>query len=167
MPSAQKTKGKSYENQVAAFLTEQFGEKFIRVPSSGAYLGGTNHSRREDMTAGQVRAFKGDIIPPDDWNHFNCETKFYKDFRFHLLYSEQITLNSWIAETEAAANPNDLNLIFMKFNRLGEYVAYQPSEGYTVNRYTVYNDSWHFTSLSQFWTPTNISIVHRRCTGTP
>ena len=26
--------------------------------------------------------FKGDIIPPDNWRYFNCECKFYKDFKF-------------------------------------------------------------------------------------
>ena len=73
MASPQKTKGKSYENAKANFLTEIFSEKFIRVPTSGAFLGGKNYDRRFEMTQGQVMAFKGDIIPPDDWKFFNCE----------------------------------------------------------------------------------------------
>ena len=85
MPSPQKVKGKSFENAKAKFLTEIFGEKFIRVPTSGAFLGGQNYDRRHSMTQGQVMAFKGDIIPPDNWLYFNCECKFYKDFKFHLL----------------------------------------------------------------------------------
>ena len=40
------------------------------------------------MSDGQVMAFKGDIIPPDDWKFFNCECKFYKDFIFHQLFNE-------------------------------------------------------------------------------
>ena len=79
MASPQKVKGKSYENAKAKFLTEIFDQKFIRVPTSGAFLGGKNYERRLEMTEGQVMAFKGDIIPPDDWKYFNCECKFYKN----------------------------------------------------------------------------------------
>ena len=75
MPSPQKIKGKSFENAKAKFLTEIFEEKFVRVPTSGAFLGGQNYDRRLSMSQGQVMAFKGDIIPPDDWIYFNCETK--------------------------------------------------------------------------------------------
>ena len=75
MASPQKVKGKSYENAKAKFLTDIFDQKFIRVPTSGAFLGGKNYDRRLDMSEGQVMAFKGDIIPPDDWKFFNCECK--------------------------------------------------------------------------------------------
>ena len=44
MPSPQKVKGKSFENAKAKFLTEIYGEKFIRVPTSGAFLGGQNNT---------------------------------------------------------------------------------------------------------------------------
>ena len=71
MASPQKVKGKSYENAKAKFLTDIFGQTFIRVPTSGAFLGGKNYDRRLDMSDGQVMAFKGDIIPPDDWKFFN------------------------------------------------------------------------------------------------
>ena len=67
MPSPQKVKGKSFENAKAKFLTEIYGEKFIRVPTSGAFLGGQNYDRRHTMSQGQIMAFKGDIIPPDDF----------------------------------------------------------------------------------------------------
>ena len=58
MPSPQKVKGKSFENSKAKFLTEIFGEKFIRVPTSGAFLGGQNYDRRFLCLQGQVMAFK-------------------------------------------------------------------------------------------------------------
>ena len=112
MPSPQKVKGKSFENAKAKFLTEIFGEKFIRVPTSGAFLGGQNYDRRHSMSQGQVMAFKGDIIPPDNWRYFNCECKFYKDFKFHLLLNESKVLDGWIDETLATANEKDLNIIF-------------------------------------------------------
>ena len=57
MASPQKVKGKSYENAKAKFLTDIFGQTFIRVPTSGAFLGCKNYDRRLDMSDGQVMAF--------------------------------------------------------------------------------------------------------------
>lgn len=166
MPSPQKTKGKNYENTVAKFLTSIYDEKFIRVPTSGAFLGGSNYDRRHTMTEGQVMAFKGDIIPPDDWKFFNCECKWYKDFKFHQLYTESKLLDNWIAETEATANEGDLNLIFMKFNNIGEYMAYQGNMGFQVDQYTIYKSSWHITAHTSFWNQHNIPLVKQYCTKT-
>lgn len=137
----------------------------MRSPSSGAYLGGQNRDRRIGMTQGQIKAHKGDIIPPDDWHHFNCEVKFYKDFKFHQLFSESKTLNAWIQETMQTSDPGDLNLIFMKFNRIGEFVAYQSIEQFSATQYTVYLDSWCVTSKEQFWNPRNQEIIKARSTG--
>jgi len=166
MPSPQKTKGKGYENAVAKFLTETYGEKFIRVPTSGAFLGGQNYDRRLTMTEGQVRAFKGDVIPPDSWNRFNCECKFYKEFLFHKLYSDVKLLDGWITETLDTANQGDLSLILMKFNRIGEFVAFQDHEDFLVEQYTQYK-GWKITSADQFWgSKHNQEVVKSRSTGT-
>ena len=165
MPSPQKTKGKGYENTVAKYLTQVYGDQFMRVPTSGAYLGGINYDRRTLMTEGQVRAFKGDIIPPDEWNYFNCECKFYKSFNFHQLYDGNKLLDGWITETLTTANPKDLNLIFMKFNNIGEYMAYEVRDGFKVEKYTQYSNNWHITSKSQFWQPYNIQLIKHKSTG--
>ena len=64
---------------------------FVRVPNSGAYIGGSNFHRATNLSEGQVRGFKGDIIPPDNWKYFNCECKSYADFPFHhFLYNKKI-----------------------------------------------------------------------------
>lgn len=165
MPSPQKTKGKGYENTVANWLTATYGEKFIRVPSSGSYVGGKNHHRRMLMTEGQVRSFKGDIIPPDTWNRFNCECKAYKVFNFHQLYGDSKILDSWIQETLNTANDGDLSLILMKFNNIGEYVAFQSQEAFVVEQFTKYKDGWCVTAHRQFWTPHNIEVVRSRSTS--
>jgi hypothetical protein len=165
MPSPQKQKGKGYENDVAKHLTQTFGSNFMRSSCSGAYLGGQNRDRRITMTSGQIKAHKGDIIPPDDWHYFNCEVKFYKDFKFHQLFDESKTLESWIKETLQTSDPGDLNLIFMKFNRIGEFVAYQSIEQFTAAQYTVYRDNWCVTSKEQFWNSHNQDIMQARSTG--
>lgn len=164
MTSPQKQKGKSYETTVAKFLTDQYGEPFMRVPSSGSYLGGQNYDRRHVMSEGQIRAHKGDIIPPDSWNYANFEAKFYKEFKFHLLYTGSKILDGWIQETLITANDDDLNLIFMKFNRIGEYIAYECFEDFHVSNYTRYKD-WIITAKDHFWSSThNTALVKLRCT---
>ena len=82
MASPQKVKGKSYENAKAKFLTDIFGQTFIRVPTSGAFLGGKNYDRRLDMSDGQVMAFKGDIIPQTIGNSLIVNVSFIKTLNF-------------------------------------------------------------------------------------
>ena len=45
MPSPQKTKGSGFEREIAKYLSDIYGESFIRAPGSGAYVGGKNQSR--------------------------------------------------------------------------------------------------------------------------
>ena len=75
MPSPQKAKGSAWERDVAKFLTGLYGETFIRAPGSGAYVGGTNKVRKEILHEGQVRAFKGDIVPGQSFPKFNAVLK--------------------------------------------------------------------------------------------
>ena len=63
MPSKSKAKGSSYERDLAKFLSEKYNGSFVRVPNSGAYIGGSNFHRATNLSEGQVRGFKGDIIP--------------------------------------------------------------------------------------------------------
>ena len=41
-----KTKGKTWERDVVLFLSELYKQSFIRVPNSGAYVGGKNEYRK-------------------------------------------------------------------------------------------------------------------------
>ena len=40
MSKKSKQKGKSWERDVCIFLSELYSDSFIRVPNSGAYVGG-------------------------------------------------------------------------------------------------------------------------------
>lgn len=65
MPSPSKIKGSGFEREVAKFLSDTYGESFIRNNSgSGAYIGGANHIRKNTLSEAQIRHAKGDIIPP-------------------------------------------------------------------------------------------------------
>ena len=109
MTSPQKAKGNAWENTVAKHLTELYGESFIRVPHSGAYIGGTNQHRKEILHEGQIRSFKGDIIPGQSFPRLNAECKSYKDFPFHQLFQGTCkTLDVWIELF--GKNPNNTNL---------------------------------------------------------
>ena len=158
MGSKSKNKGKSWERDFATFLSELYNESFIRVPHSGAYIGGKNSIRKEFLHEGQIRAMKGDIIPPSDWKHFNVECKSYAEFPFHQLFTEGKIglLESWIEQAMDAADEGDLNLIIMKFNRKGKFVAVQHKYNWNLscNHFT-YNSvnfgTWLIFDLDEFF----------------
>ena len=113
-----KNKGKAFEREIANFLSALYEESFTRVPYSGAFVGGKNAVRKEQLDEAQIRGFKSDIIPPDGWGKLNIECKHYAEFPFHaLLRPDRIPLlDQWIAQTYDAADEGDVNLIIMKFN---------------------------------------------------
>ena len=144
MPSPQKAKGSSFEREIATFLTKTYNESFIRAPGSGAYVGGKNQSRKEFLHEGQVRSFKGDIVPGQSFPHFNAECKSYADFPFHLvLTGDSKVLNIWIDQLMTVAEPNDCSILFMKFNRKGKFVAVQANNDWILDNYIYYKTKNH------------------------
>ena len=132
MTSPSKAKGNSFERQTADFLTNLYGEKCIRAPGSGAYVGGKNTHRKQMLHEGQIRNFKGDIVPGQSFPKMNAECKSYKEFPFHQLFSGEVKLlESWIDQCMDVADEGDFNIIFMKFNRKGTYVAIQAQPNQT------------------------------------
>lgn len=126
MSSKSKNKGKGFEREVCKILGELYDDNFERVPHSGAFVGGVNAARKSTLTENQIKAFKGDIIPPDNWKYFNCECKNYADFPFHHLLQDKAIplLEQWLEQTLDAHDENDIDLLFMKFNRKGIYLAF-------------------------------------------
>lgn len=155
MTSASKAKGNSFERRVADFLTNLYGEKFIRAPGSGAYVGGKNAARKQLLHEGQIRNFKGDIVPGQSFPKFNAECKSYKDFAFHQLFNSNRVLEDWINQLMAVSDSGDFNILCMKFNRKGEYVVTQASAVTPKGAYMVYHhDSqgvWYIQDWQQFW----------------
>ena len=159
MPSPSKNKGNAWERDVAKHLTELYGEHFMRAPGSGAYVGGTNNARKEYLHEGQIRSFKGDIIPGQSFPKFNAECKSYKDFPFHQLFTGPVKqLDTWIDQLMSAADPDDFNILIMKFNRKGKFVAVQfdhPSDlPIFVERHFLYENKhgrWAFMEYDRYW----------------
>ena len=127
MTSKSKTKGKSWERDVCLFLSELYDDSFIRVPNSGAYVGGKNEFRKEYLSEEQIKLSRGDIIPPVKYPHFLAECKNYADFPFHQLISKQQIpiLDSWIEQVEHdITSHQDIWLLFIKITRKGTYILY-------------------------------------------
>jgi len=148
--SASKRKGSSFEREIANDLTKRLGETFIRVPYSGAFIGGSNSKKKEILHEGQIRTFKGDIIPGPSYSNWNVECKSYKDFTFHRLFLDIPIpqLDQWIEQLMEVADDGDVNLLFMKFNRKGKFVLHnlKDFDCYGI----VYKDVWNFTSYEKF-----------------
>ena len=155
--SKSKNKGKSWERDVANDLSRIYGESFIRVPHSGAYIGGKNNFRKEFLHEGQIRSMKGDITPPSSWTKFNCECKSYADFPFHQLYSGEIKLlESWLEQLHTTADTDDFNILIMKFNRKGKFIAVaQPWIDREQHSYSCYRSKkyglWYILDYNSFW----------------
>lgn len=170
MPSPSKNKGNSFERQIATFLTELYGETFIRAPGSGAYVGGTNTKRKEFLHEGQIRSLKGDIVPGQSFPRLNAECKSYKDFPFHQLYQGSVKiLDLWIQQCVDAGDEGDFNIIFMKFNRKGTYVAVQAQPNHTDLLFTRHfnygsglNGHWYIMDLELFF-ELNSDTVKQLC----
>ena len=127
MSKKSKQKGKSWERDVSIFLSELYKESFIRVPGSGAFIGGTNQFRKEYLSEEQIKLSRGDIIPPVKYPFFLAECKNYADFPFHQLISKEriVLLDSWIEQVEYdVTSENDVWLLFIKITRKGTYILY-------------------------------------------
>lgn len=153
--SKSKNKGNAFERELANYLSNLYGESFVRASHSGAYIGGKNTHRKGYLSENQVKSFKGDIIPPDEWVRFNAEAKSYADFSFHLLLSgEHKVLDSWLEQLLAVADPGDLNILFMKFNRIGRYVAIQCQLTWITDNFFFYGSKkfgdWYIMEFDTF-----------------
>ena len=127
MSNKSKNKGKSWERDVCNFLSKLYDDSFIRVPNSGAFVGGKNEFRKETLSEEQIKLSRGDIIPPLHYPYFLAECKNYAEFPFHslILKTSIPLLDTWIDQVEHdVTNKNDLWLLFIKITRKGQYVLF-------------------------------------------
>ena len=161
MSSKSKNKGKSWERDVCLFLSELYNESFIRVPGSGAFIGGSNQFRKETLSEEQIKLSRGDIIPPLHYPYFLAECKNYADFPFHLLLGKNsiAQLDTWIDQVEHdVSSQKDFWLLFIKITRKGTYVLfdtnlYDPKESCIECRKqygAIYKNYW-FVEMNQFF----------------
>lgn len=139
MSSKSKIKGKSGEREIGKLFEKVFGGSWQRVFGSGAFVGGSNAFRKGHLSEGQIRSYKADIVPPDDFN-IVLEVKSYADFPFHqLVQNKEIPLlEDWIQEVYDCIDDGDFWLICQKFNRKGWYVLYPSEYNLDIKNHSVY-----------------------------
>lgn len=167
MPSKGKAKGNGWEREVADFLSDLYGESFVRVPNSGAFIGGKNSHRKTNLSEEQIRGFKGDIIPGPSFPNLNLEAKFYKDFAFHqVAVGACKQLDQWIEQMKDTCDETDVNLLTMKFNRKGAFVAFEykwvpdliAGPNYMQYNNIKYDERWLITEFNTFWNLNSLAI---------
>ena len=149
MPSAAKQKGNAWERDVAKDLSETFNENFIRVPNSGAYTGGANVFRIDQLTEQQKRMMDGDIMVPPCLSRYKIECKNYKAFDFHQLFNENKTLDKWIKQAEFGL----LWFLVIKVTRKGSFILFRKeiSKHFSYKNYLSYKDRYVITDYKEFW----------------
>ena len=151
MASKSKTKGSSWERDVAKLLTDLYDETFLRIPTSGAFLGGVNNHRTSSLDQSQIGSRRGDIQCPYDWKHANIEAKNYQDLSFHQLIQQECKqMDIWIDQTLEVAKSDDINIIFFKITRKGSYVAVQDFPYLDKDRSLQYKD-WFIFELQLYF----------------
>ena len=170
MPNPQKQKGSSFEREVATYLSSTYNESFIRAPGSGAYVGGKNKVRTQILHEGQIRSFKGDIVPGQSFPKLNAECKSYADFPFHLVLTGDCkVLDAWLDQMMDVSEENDVNILFMKFNRKGRFVCVQTSLTWVTDQFLYYtskkHNDWIIVEFEHFFNH-NKDLLKGYCAGT-
>lgn len=115
-----KAKGRRGELDTCKILNDRFGygkKIFSPTPQSGAWGGGQNREKREDMSLEQRIALVSDIMTPTNFK-FVIENKNYAEFDFWNLFNERSEINDWTDQVTTDADSVGKNpLLIMKFNR--------------------------------------------------
>jgi hypothetical protein len=143
MTSKSKSKGNHAERIICESLEKILGGKFIRVPNSGAFIGGANFMRAQNMDAAQIKTFKGDIICPSTMPKLVIESKFYESFPFHSLVTNKRIplLDGWIKQNLDVCQPGDFPVLIMRFNNKGSFCVVRKDdiEEWSLHNFSVYH----------------------------
>lgn len=130
-----KHKGNAFERYIANYLTEQYGDKFMRTAHSGAYTGKSNFYRRDSMTDDTQKAFVGDILAPKGY-HVVCECKAYAEITGGIkaiLLGESKVIEEWVGQLLDDSQNEVPHILFFKLNNLGTYFVLPDKFFHDVN----------------------------------
>jgi len=157
MGAKSKLRGNQAERELCKLLSGILSGSFVRVPNSGAAVGGKHVSRRQTLSRTQDRVFRGDIIPPDHLPHLVVESKSYASFAFHALLQPGPCplLDEWIAQTLDVVDVADVWFVAFKIRFLGWYMVIPetPCADYQFGNYCAYtgvHGSFRVTDLRTF-----------------
>jgi len=127
-----KQKGSSFEGQVAKRLSAALAPlTFIRVPGSGARVGGKNFQLFGKMFGSQaMKIFVGDVVPTNESDvnlqfKFSIECKSYKTSdSFESIVSGTANIFKWMMESVVdAAKVDRVPMLICKWNHTPTYVV--------------------------------------------
>lgn len=127
-----KAKGNSFELKVSKLLSEALAPlKFIRVPGSGARVGGMNFVKFGGLfSADTIGLFVGDVVASNETEvgmkcEVSIECKSYANVEgFNLLMSGSSKIFEWMKEAEIdAGKTGKVPVLIFKWNRTDTYVA--------------------------------------------
>ena len=138
-----KNKGATAERELCKKFTDIFGNKFIRSPGSGAYVGGKNRFRKQELGEGTVRTFVADIVPPEDMPKMVVESKHYADLPLHNVVKPVGVklLDSWLEDLKKDCGEQELGILCFKLNNKGWYLAFPSNlkSNFAFGNYIEYN----------------------------
>lgn len=113
-----KKKGSNNENECRKILDARFTfTNFHRSPSSGAFTGGANFYRKEQLNDSQNLVFVGDVYCSREDFKFTIEHKAYAEASFWDLFNESSDLHSWMAQAQHDADSVKKSpMLIVKFN---------------------------------------------------
>lgn len=155
MSNKGKNKGNSGERKIAEFLSKLYGQKFMRVPNSGAFLGGANAFRKAQLDEGQIATFKADLIPPSNMRKLVIESKFYVEFPFHNLTKDDPIplLDKWIKQAIDSADDGDFWVVVFRINHKGSFAVFDSAHlpSFTIGNHVRYGSNV-MTEFEKFFT---------------
>lgn len=114
-----KKKGNNNENECKKILNERFDGVaiFQRTPNSGAFVGGQNFYRKEQLNEEQNILFVGDLYCNRKDLKFTIEHKAYAEASFWDLFNESSDLHSWMKQAEHdAESVGKQPMLIVKYN---------------------------------------------------
>jgi hypothetical protein len=117
--STQKKKGNNNENECKKILNERFEGVaiFQRTPNSGAFVGGQNFYRKEQLNEEQNLLFVGDLYCNRKDLKFTIEHKAYAEASFWDLFNESSDLHDWMKQAQHDADSVGKSpMLIVKYN---------------------------------------------------
>ena len=114
-----KKKGNNNENECKKILNERFDGVaiFQRTPNSGAFVGGQNFYRKEQLNEEQNLLFVGDLYCNRKDLKFTIEHKAYAEASFWDLFNEASDLHSWMKQAQHDADSVGKSpMLIVKYN---------------------------------------------------
>lgn len=117
--SMSKAKGARGEREICDRLGEAFNGSFIRSNNSGAFVGGKNVHRKKNLSEGQIRNVKSDIVPPDHMPRFVVECKLYREIPYAGLVSgsPSALIDGWLDQTIITIDEGDFWALIFRADR--------------------------------------------------